>query len=325
MLCRSFAIATCILCSVQWVVAIAQTPIFEDGFEDAETFMDLFPPDGSRWTNFGITADGNTLDLSQEVAHTGTQSLRCHAEPYDGVTASKAYISNGFLRFVEGDEAWFELWVFVEGSTRTPDLFLWDLESTGTCTDADACPEEGDGTICPSPGRRLYLQDSNGTPLRSDLGKWCLGEDFVQQPGQEVPFPTDRWVRLRVFIGLSSRSEGVMQVWQDDHLVLTNRGYTLPRHDSTYDRLQVGITANGSTMNSATIFLDDVAIWDAAPAWWLAIFDRDADGTITNDDLHEQHQHGADLNGDGRIDHSDTELLEMVLRWNELRDMRAGR
>jgi len=305
-------------------VASAQ-PIFEDGFEDAQTFLDLFPPDGSRWTNYGITLDNNTLDLSQTQVRSGSQSLKCVAMPYDGTTASKAYIANGLLPFVEGDEAWFEAWVFVEGPAPPIDLFLWDLEAPGTCTSAETCPEEGDGSICPSPGRRLYLQYSTGTPIRSDLGKWCLGEDFFQVPGSEVHFPTGQWVRLRVFLGLSSRGEGIMQVWQDDTLVLHNRGYTLPRDDSVYSRLQVGITANGGRLDSVTLYLDDVTIWNTPPVWWLAIFDRDSDGRVSIDDSYELHANPADLNGDGAADRADIDLLEAVIRWTEPAEMRSNR
>ncbi len=298
-------------------------PVFTDGFENAESLADLFPLDGSRWMNFGITGEGSTLELDRGRAHTGEQSLRCHASAYDGVTASKAYIANGFLRFVEGDRAWFEMWVWVQGAT--PDLFLWDLEAPGTCTTQDDCPEAGDGTICSSPGRRVYLENSEGTPIRSDLGKWCTGEDFTQEPGRAVAFAPDRWTRLRVFIGLSSGPDGIMLVWQDDRLVLVGSGRTLPRDDSVYERLQVGVTANGSTEQPATLFLDDVSIWSEPPAWWSAVFDLDAGGDADIEDLYDIHSRGVDLNGDGLADHADAALLEAVLRWDELLVIRRSR
>ncbi len=304
--------------------ASAQAPVFSDGFEDAETLADLFPPDGSRWTNFGVTTEENYMELSAEQVRSGEQSLKCYAAPYDGMTASKAYIAYQFLELVEGDEGWFQAWFHVESAEPTIDLFLWDLEATGTCTTVEACPEVGEGTICASPGRRLYLQNSPGTPMRSDLGKWCLGEDFVQDPGKAVAFPRNRWVRLRVFIGLSSGGMGIMQVWQDDALVLNHRGYTLPRADSIYDRLQVGITANGSAFNDVTLFLDDVSVWTDAPPWWLTIYDRNADASVTIDDLDALHKDPADLDGDGQADHADLDLLEAVLRWDELQDMKTG-
>lgn len=301
---------------------IGATPIFQDGFENATTFEDLFPPDRSRWTLAGLTVAGNTLELSQQYANTGTQSLRCYAEPYDGVTGSKAYVSITSLPFVDGDEAWFELWVRVQGP-GSPDLFLWDLEANATCSTIADCPEEGAGTLCLSPGRRLYLQNSNGTPIRSDLGKWCLGKTFAQDIHTAVPFPTDQWVRLRIFIGLSSQPEGYMQVWQDDNLILNHRGYTLPRSDSNYNSIQVGITANGGEISPATVYLDDVTIWDSPPAWWLAIFDRNADGELTVGDAHELHRNVADLNNDSVIDRADIDLLEWTLRWDEPRDKRV--
>ncbi len=319
---RMIAIVSLLIVMLTAAAASAQAPIFEDGFEDVNTFLDLFPRDGSRWSNFGLTNQSNTIDLSQEQVRSGTQSLKCFALPTKGADTSKAYISNGLFQFVEGDQAWFEAWFYVDGASPPIHLFLWDLEAPGTCTSIEACPAVGDGSICSSPGRRLYLQNSQGTPIRSDLGKWCLGEDFIQRPGNETHFPTDQWVRLRVFIGLSSQKDGILQVWQDDKLIVHNRGYTLPRADSIYNRLEVGLTANGGDANPATLFLDDVTIWDSPPSWWLTIFDRDGDGLVSIDDSYELHKNPADLDDDGVAGRPDIDLLEEVVRWDEPTDMR---
>lgn len=248
-------------------VPIGADPIFHDGFEDADQLADLFPADLSRWTAAQIEPLGNEIALSAEVVHGGLQSLRCLAQPYNGRDASKADIVRELLTFADGDEAWFELWIYLVGGGSPQDVFLWDLEAPDTCTSTFACPEEGNGRICNSPGRRLYLSGPFGW-IKSDLGKWCVGEDFEQDEGAEVPLPLDRWVRLRVFIRLSDADDGVMRVWQDDVLLLDAVGITLPRGDSIYSRLQVGLTANGNEQFPQTLYLDDVSIWAEPPAWW---------------------------------------------------------
>ena len=248
--------------------ATGADPIFSDSFENAATFMDLFPPDGSRWTNFGRTMDGNVLDLTRSTVHSGSQALICFALPYDGVTASKAYISRSFFSFSEGSEVWTEIWVFFADGPRPVDVFFWDLEAPATCTSADTCPEEGSGDVCGSPGRRLYIPKP-GLAVASDLGKWCVGEEFRQEPGSERVVPLGRWVRFRVYLRLSPETDGEMRVWQDEDLIIDALGITLPRADSIYERLQVGITANGDRFSAHTLFLDDVSVWDAAPAWYL--------------------------------------------------------
>ncbi|NIA15900.1 MAG: hypothetical protein GWP08_17690 [Nitrospiraceae bacterium] len=243
------------------------SPIFDDGFENADVFEDLFPLDGSRWFNY-IEDTGNTIDLEKtSPVHSGTQSLFCFALKYGGTNASKAMISKDDLTFANGDKVWTEQWVYLLGGTDTLSVFLWDLEAPATCTDAVSCPNEGAGTICNSPGRRLFLSGPTGEWLKSDMGKWCVGDEFFQTPGQELAFPKDQWVRLRVYMELSDTTSGVMKVWQNNDLVLDATGITLPRADSIFSRIQVGITANGNEVDDNTMWVDDVKIWDQDPQW----------------------------------------------------------
>ncbi len=58
-----------------------------------------------------------------------------------------------------------------------------------------------------------------------------------------------------------------MRVWRDGDLVIEARGRTLPRRDSVYNRLQVGITANGNRFDTNVVYIDDASIWEADPGW----------------------------------------------------------
>ena len=67
-------------------------------------------------------------------------------------------------------------------------------------------------------------------------------------------------MELRVHLFLSEGGDGRMEVWQDGTKVLDATGQTLPTARTIYDRLQVGLTANGNRMHAQTLFVDDVAI-----------------------------------------------------------------
>jgi hypothetical protein len=247
--------------------AAGAAPIFFDGFENADSLKDLFPANGSRWSGLQREPRGNLVALSTEKVLAGAQALKMYAQRYNGSEASKADIFKSGLPFAAGDEVWTEIWVYVVGGGSPESLFLWDLEAPDTCTSAIACPRPGTGRICNSPGRRLYLIGDSSSWLKSDLGKWCIPQDFIQTPGQEIPLPLDQWVRLRVYMQLSAESDGVMKVWQNDALIINAQGITLPRQDSIYSRLQAGITANGNTRYSQAVYLDNVSVWDQNPAW----------------------------------------------------------
>lgn len=226
---------------------------FADGFEGVSTFIDLFPHDYSRWHGRQQEAapgrDGNRVELVANLVHSGTNALKLTAVPYDGHTASKADLELERLNFGRGDQVWFSGWYYFVGGTDAELVFLWDLETT---------------QYGKSPGRRLYIQ--NGGWLASDLGKWWTGKTFRQSKGQEVSFPKDRWVQLRVHLLLSADNDGVMEVWQDDTKVLDARGKTLPTARAVYNRLQLGITANGSRQSTNMLYLDDIAISNQ-PLW----------------------------------------------------------
>jgi hypothetical protein len=223
----------------------AAEPIgFADGFEHAADLAALFPADGGRWHAAQRQPDSGVVELSPAIVRSGTTALKLYAPAYDGRTASKSDVVRGGLRFVKGDHVWSTAWYHLVGGTDATHLFLWDLEASDKYQ---------------SPGRRLYLQA--GERLASDLGKWEFGgPTFRQPPGGGVAFPKDRWVRVRVHLFLSDGPDGLMEVWQDDVMVLNGSGQTLPTAKTVYDRLQVGITANGNRRDAQVLYVDDVRI-----------------------------------------------------------------
>ncbi len=216
---------------------------FSDDFENAATFLDLFPKNLSRWHSRQLVPEKNIVEITTEVAHSGRQSLKCFASAKRGNVTSKADVERGGLPFGKSDHVWSQGWFLLRGGASGEQVFLWDLETSRKWQ---------------SPGRRIYLQ--TGDVLASDLGKWFFAPKFRQPHDRGVPFPQDRWVRLRMHLFLSEKSDGTMEVWQDETKILDARGQTLPTAKTIYDRLQVGLTANGSTKHEHTLYVDDVVI-----------------------------------------------------------------
>ena len=240
---------------------------FKEDFETATSVADLFPSTGARWHGLQIQPDLNEIELTTDRSHSGAQSLLFAAMPQLGADGSKADIYLDGLHLGEGAQAWFEWWVWLDAWDSTEDMYLWDLEAPTTCTDSIACPAPGAGTICNSPGRRLFIGGAGERLLASDLGKWCIGDMMRQVPERAAPFPLASWVRIRVHIVVSSQPTGRLEAWQNSIKVLDAAGMTLPREDSVYARMQVGITGNGSELVANAIFVDDVSVWLEDPAW----------------------------------------------------------
>ncbi len=216
---------------------------FSDDFENAAKFSDLFHKDLSRWHGTQKDPPENSIELTQEKVHSGKNAVKFFAKARTGSGASKADIERGTFQFKKGDDVWFSGWYFIAGTKEARDIFLWDLE---------------DGTAYQNPGRRVYVQE--GECLASDLGKTLFGPTFRQDRGKEKLVPREKWFQVKVHLFLSEGRDGWMEVWQDGVKIIDGKGQTLPSARSVYDRLQVGLTANGNANNDHTVYLDDIAI-----------------------------------------------------------------
>ena len=75
---------------------------FRDGFEDAGTFLELYPKDLSRWHGWQLVPAENKNDLTSEVVHSGRQALKCFASAKRNDVTSKADVLRQQLRLVRG-------------------------------------------------------------------------------------------------------------------------------------------------------------------------------------------------------------------------------
>lgn len=170
----------------------------------------------------------------------GEVSLNCVCPPCpSGHVCSKASLSTSILYFEQGDDLWFEANYYVEGKMLP--LTLADFESD---------------LLLGSPGIRLMLFD--GEYLGMEL-KSFVKPKYRQDEKSRIPFPTDRWVKVRVHLKLDAKS-GLIEVWQDGQQILKTAGITLPFDKAYYNSLEVGVSAHDKHEQSTFLYVDDVKV-----------------------------------------------------------------
>lgn len=177
------------------------------------------------------------IEPTSEKAHSGKMSLKCvaPAKPSNMITC-KASLSTPLPYFRNGDDFWFEAWYWIEG---TLPLTLVDLESEFI--------EQHAGIRV-----RIYEDGTLGAELKA-LDK----PQFRQPEGKQTLFPDGRWVRVRVHYQLAV-TDGTIEIWQDDKLVLSCPGQTLPFRSAIYNSLEVGITAHSDPSGACQLYMDDL-------------------------------------------------------------------
>jgi hypothetical protein len=167
---------------------------FSSNFDSATEIMDLFPDDGSLWSNIQLVQpDGsdsvdqtvnsfstgaNSVALQSDVAASTPNAVRFDAPP-SGDSVSKAALQTEGFEFGDGDDLWCAFDLYVDATNPIVDLFLADFEST-----------EIDG----GPGRRLMVSSSEEIILESKAN--YAGDTLRQDADSIVPLPTKLWVRI---------------------------------------------------------------------------------------------------------------------------------
>jgi hypothetical protein len=236
---------------------------FNEDFENAMTIRDLIGIERG-WTTFTLqspeaptVADyinlrrqilleesdflDNRIEPSSEQAHAGLLSLKALAvAPDTGMCCTKASLSTELLHFTKGDNVWFSAWYYIEEAGEF--ITLMDLEST---------------FVRGYPGIRIRLHKGY---LEIELAKWVPNDVHRQPEGEELLFPTGRWVNVKAHLHLSENDDGIIQLWQDDILIIDRRGQTLPFAEAVYDSLEIGLSAHTSGSETAILYIDDLII-----------------------------------------------------------------
>jgi hypothetical protein len=186
----------------------------------------------------------NRIEPSTEVVHGGKTSLKTVSmSPITGMVTAKSSLSTELMHFVKGDNVWMSLWCYVPTGSGMPFTVL-DLETTW---------------VNQHPGMRIVIE--NGKHASFQLKGF--EHPYYRQPrGQEVAFPTGRWVHLQAHLLLTDQADGVIELWQDGQQIIDARGQTLVLPQMIYNSFEVGISAYNEQQKAATLYVDDISISD---------------------------------------------------------------
>ena len=232
-------------------------PVWEDDLENATRLVDLFPADGSRFTQLQVE-QGGACALDHEIVRGGANSVKCVAP---GVGQPKADLGRQDAtseipsqpappRFgqLADQELWAEMWFYVLDAGSCEGLFLWDIEES----------------VANSAGLRVYCKTDPGSGVDYLKMNSEFGNSFQPDP-PFIQLPFAQWVRVRVYVKFHVLV-GAVKIWIDDTLVLDATGRTARARRSIYDSIQWGITVNASG-RAQTVYVDDVSIRNRDPGW----------------------------------------------------------
>ncbi len=215
---------------------------FSDDFENGIQFTEEKWHKKNLQTSNGKPGDATSyVEITTERAHSGKHSLKTFSAA-DRNDIQKSGLIRALLFFPPGSDFWMSAWYFLPSGTETENLFIFELEATRNRY----------------VGRRLVLGNPNGDTLYVSA-KRGTGDMFYQLHNP-LPFPKDRWVRVRLHMHLSPGDDGLTELWQDDTKVIERSGRNMP-NGHFYDWVSIGQTANASHQ-AQTLFVDDVVVSD---------------------------------------------------------------
>ncbi|MFT7589697.1 MAG: hypothetical protein ACI959_001917 [Limisphaerales bacterium] len=244
------------------------TFLYEDGFENTGgDFLNLFPIDGSRWTNLQIVhpslADSNRISLTQNPVAEGDYALKLVAKPIGDLLSKLDIEKQGFQAFI-GQNIRIEADFYIEGNDILQSLFLIDLECC-SCWDPDVPDNQ-------CPGVRLQMSGGNDY-LVMERGKILLPS--ISQTN--FAFPRDQWVNVIWELQLSDEVDGFNSLKINGEEIISELGINMPnalafadtlgasgfdfqlQQPLYYERIQIGATANASNAE-VTMYIDNVSI-----------------------------------------------------------------
>ncbi|MGB3779659.1 MAG: heparin lyase I family protein [Tunicatimonas sp.] len=240
--------------------------LFEDGFETQENNLtELFPNDGSRWTNIQQVNPDNgesKIEIESNTVFEGVNSLRVYAKASDN-TLSKADIEQGGFNAPEGSTVRIEANFFIASTENIENLLLVDLECC-SCWDPSIPNNQ-------CPGIRLMMKSNDF--LSIERGK-MLGSTIFQT---DIAFPRNEWVNIIWEMKLSQNNDGINKLLINKQEVISEISMNMPnanlfeaefakngidfklQQPLFYERFQIGATAN-PTQYEIEIFVDGVKL-----------------------------------------------------------------
>lgn len=181
----------------------------------------------------------NRVELARDPIRPSNPVMRFYAvAPTAGMITSKASMESTLTFFRKGDNIWFEGSYFIVGSAAQMPHSIADFENEWFNL---------------APGPRLVLV---GGKLAVE-NKFGLKTLYRQPAGTAIPFPTGRWITVKVHLKYDDGSAGMVEVWQDGVQIINAVGVTLPSSNSVQTNIEIGITA---TSVAADMYVDNIRV-----------------------------------------------------------------
>lgn len=242
--------------------------LFASDFEEP----DLFPEDGSLWTKVRLqTGPGqpeSTWELTDEVAHSGSHSVKLFAAPGTedfGYTCGKASFKKLGLPVFQGDTVEYSAYFYLT-SLEVP-VHLIDVECTEACEGLMGGP--GVRVIMGRDGRLrvnwkfLNWYTNNGLPAPADAPP--------HSPKGSHVLPVGEWFQVTLRMTLDNQGRGLTEVYVNGELDLSIQGTNIAPEGlealDRYSQLEVGINCNVvGNPGPTVVYVDDVQVVRLASA-----------------------------------------------------------
>lgn len=245
-------------------------PFFADDFE-AYTDGQAVQGEGDGAFAWGATNNNAPSSVSTDIARTGTKSLKFPA-PQGIQYNNEVYMQLGR----QVTEIWLEWWMYYPtGNEGIPGVGKFQHGTDGRNDKFLRIWGGGDNNNCSTFGASRFPLGSNGdAQYGGEARKSCSGmsESFVT-PGPKFDMVTDdyrgRWVRFRWYgKNAGSTNTGVMKVWWDDVLSLSESNWAQGTTGATYwDEAYIMGAANSGSPNDSAYYIDDIKFYDSDPGW----------------------------------------------------------
>jgi hypothetical protein len=179
---------------------------------------------------------------THDAAHGGLVCLQCVAPPRGaGMVTCKASIACPLVHFAAGDDFWYRAYYMaLDARPHT----VMDLE-------CEWLAEHG--------GIRIIIDQAG----RMGVELKALDKPMYRQAREPAAvFPLGKWTKVQAHFKLSAKPDGIVQLWQDDHLIVDTHGVTLPLSRVIYSKLEIGISAHSFGDRPARLLVDDIEVSD---------------------------------------------------------------
>jgi hypothetical protein len=256
---------------------------FTEGFENANSFSDLFPKDWSRWhelliqnSEFSIrrpikfcminmpecfTSEslGNYVEIEKGIRRRGQNSLKFYAAPFvkTWFGDSRAAIRRQLFEFEKGDELYFTGWFYFQGPNNQKKSELQNLNQSMFLS--FRARNESLRTFG-EPGPGLFFSFRNSIGMRFD--NWLPAIDQVHQDILDrVHVPLNEWVEIKMRLKLSDqKKEGFVEIWMNDKKIVAEPSQTLPKANTVYSILEIGVGSNLNMKEGQTMYVDNLSV-----------------------------------------------------------------